>query len=110
MEREIEKYFSLLNQEYQEPHLTKSERIIKESEEEFTGFSKEHQERQKERSEILEQIKECRKKLKTLKNVRNVNQRRANKQKAEKRAKIKNKISRLRVRLSEIDDEEPAQE
>ena len=83
------------------------EKVIAESREEFTGYSKEHQSRIAEIKEVDEKIKNLYRKLnknRNIKNTRPIHQK-LNDERAKKRKNIKKEIDICRLRLKEIEEE-----
>ncbi len=83
------------------------EKVIAESREEFTGYSKEHQSRITEIKELNEKIKKLSRDLNKNRNIRNTrpNHQRLNVERAKKRKNIKKEIDICRLRLKEIEEE-----
>lgn len=83
------------------------EKIISKAEEEFKGYSLEEQSRQDEEAELKEKLKKLKKSLRQAKNIRNPRLQHLNKQRSEKRRKLKREIAECQLRLQEIDMERP---
>lgn len=85
--------------------LTIAEKVVKRAEEEFRGYGEEEQLRIDEETEIREKIKSLELQFQKNKNIKNYRLSELNAKRAEKRKEIKKKISILKIRLQEIDDE-----
>ena len=83
------------------------EKVIAESREEFTGYSKEHQSRIAEIKELNEKIKKLSRNLNKNRNIKNTrpSHQRLNNERAKKRKNIKSEIDICKLRLKEIDEE-----
>ncbi len=83
------------------------EKVIADSREEFTGYSKEHQSRITEIKEVNEKIKKLFSDLNKNRNIKGArpNHQRINNERAKKRKNIKNEIDICRLRLKEIEEE-----
>lgn len=84
---------------------TLAERIEREAEMEFNGFSEEHQSRMSEVKSIEEKIKSLEAKLKRYRNVKNIRLKKINEERSKKRKEIRKEIEFCKLRLSEIKDE-----
>lgn len=83
------------------------EKVIADSREEFTGYSKEHQSRVAEIKELNEKIKKLYSDLNKNRNIKNTrpNHQKLNSERSKKRKNIKNKIDICKLRLKEIEEE-----
>jgi seryl-tRNA synthetase len=83
------------------------EKVISDSKEEFTGYSKEHQSRMAEIKELNKKIKKLSSDLNKNRNIKSTrpNHQRLNDERAKKRKNIKCEIDKCRLRLKEIQEE-----
>ena len=84
---------------------TLAEKIVADSEAEFKGYGAEEESRQDEEKCIKEDIKNLEVQLHKHKNIKNHKLTHLNAKRSEKRKEIRRNITRLRVRLQEINDE-----
>ena len=100
-------FFYQAESEYADVKSDIIEKVIADSIEEFTGYSKEHQSRQAEIKELNEKIKDLSHKINKCRNIKNARSghQKINKEKAIKRKNLKKEIDICRLRLDEIEEE-----
>ncbi len=104
---ELNLLFHQAEAEYKDKEGDIIEKVIADSREEFTGYSKEHQSRMAEIKELNEKIKNLSRKLNKNRNIKNTrpNHQRLNEERSKKRKNIKKEIDICRLRLKEIEEE-----
>ena len=108
MEEDFELLFheAILENTVQEEQ-TLAEKVVSRAEEEFKGYSQEETSRQNEETIIKDNLKKLQYQLKKCGNIKNPRLRHLNKQRAEKRRKLKKEIADYQLRLQEINVERP---